>query len=105
MAADRLHHFTLLTAAEIENTPSRRDGVSAAKEARLWKKMGISIFETAKMMLPAMYVACLGNTTSTKYQFILYLPENMHPTVEHNFKYPCPLHFSLKFSGLVAQQL
>lgn len=57
MAHSRLHNFPLLTAEEIENTPSRQDGVSAAKEARLWKKIGFVIFETAKMMQPAMYVA------------------------------------------------
>jgi hypothetical protein len=52
----RLHTFPLLRAEEIENTPSRQDGVSAAKEARLWKKIGSAIFETAKMIVPPMYV-------------------------------------------------
>jgi hypothetical protein len=54
--ASRLHNFPLLTAEEIENTPSRQDGLSAAKEARLWKKIGAAIFETAKMVVPPMYV-------------------------------------------------
>jgi len=58
MASSRLHTFPLLKAEEIENTPSRQDGVSAAKEARLWKKIGTVIFETAKMVVPPMYVAC-----------------------------------------------
>jgi hypothetical protein len=56
--ASRLHSFPLLKAEEIENTPSRQDGVSAAKEARLWKKIGSVIYETAKMVDPPMCVFC-----------------------------------------------
>lgn len=54
MSVSRLHTFPLLTAADLENTPSRRDGVTAAQETKLWRRMGSALFETVKSMVPAM---------------------------------------------------
>ena len=54
MPHTRLHTFGLLTAEQIANSPSRRDGMTAAAEAKTWKKMGVVIFETAKAVQPTM---------------------------------------------------
>lgn len=43
----RLHTFKLLTDEEVENSPSRRDGVSAAVEISRRKLAAKAIFDTA----------------------------------------------------------
>ncbi|KAH7622037.1 hypothetical protein Ndes2526B_g02862 [Nannochloris sp. 'desiccata'] len=83
MASSRLHNFPLLKAEEIENTPSRQDGVSAAKEARLWKKIGSVIFETAKMVVPPMSsgTAAIAMTFSARFFTLKSLTKNSPPLI------------------------
>ncbi len=54
MATSRLHAFPTLSAEELQDTASQRDGVTPTQEVRVWRRMGVAIYETSQAMMPAM---------------------------------------------------